>query len=210
MSYKYIINEKTLQFITHKDLFSPNSADEGTLAMLSKVNVSCDDKILDLGCGYGFVGIVLKTENNDAVIHSVDKDPLAIEYVNKNIEINNLDLKVWLSDGFENVTDRNYTIILTNPPYHTDFSVAKGFIENAFNHLVIGGYMIMVVKRLLWYKNKLSSVFGGVEVNEINDYYVLISQKRSAEKPKKDKKPIKKKQKKRLKRTKRRKKNKLK
>jgi len=210
MNYNYKVKQKTLQFITHKDLFSPSSADDGTLAMLSTVSVNDNDKILDLGCSYGFVGIVLKTKNSKADIHLVDNDPIAIEYAKRNIEMNGLGLNVWHSDGFENIYDRDYTKILTNPPYHTDFSVAKGFIENGYNHLVVGGYMIMVVKRLLWYKNKLSSVFGGVKIEEVNDYYVLSSQKRSDMRPKKAKKNIKKKHLKRIKRTKRRKKNKLK
>src|SRR6056297_780429 len=101
MNYNYKVKQKTLQFITHKDLFSPSSADDGTLAMLSTVSVNDNDKILDLGCSYGFVGVVLKTKNTKAEIHLVDKDPLAIEYAKRNIEINGLGLNAWLSDGFE-------------------------------------------------------------------------------------------------------------
>lgn len=74
--------------------------------------------------------------------------------------------------------DNDFTLILSNPPYHTDFSVPKHFIEIGFKKLVLGGKLIMVTKRLDWYKNKLTSIFGGVK---INGYYVFIAEKRKNE-----------------------------
>lgn len=208
--FNYDPQNKTLQFITHQNLFSPTNPDKGTLAMLEVVYIEEDDKVLDLGCGYGFVGIVLKSFNPSVKIDMIDKDPLAIQYANKNIIKNKVNARAWVSNGFNEVKDYDYTKILSNPPYHADFSVAKGFIEEGFKRLLIGGQMILVVKRLLWYKNKLSSIFGGIKINKKDDYYVLVSEKRSIEPPKEAKKPIKKKHLKRLTRTKRRKKRKLK
>jgi len=59
-----------------------------------------------------------------------------------------------------------------------DFSVPKRFIEDSFKKLEIGGYMYMVTKRKKWYKNKLISVFGGVQIKEKDGYFVFISQKK--------------------------------
>jgi 16S rRNA (guanine1207-N2)-methyltransferase len=70
-------------------------------------------------------------------------------------------------------------MILSNPPYHTDFSVAKMFIEKGFNRLSIGGRMYMVTKRKEWYRNKLKSIFGGVRIWELNGYFVFMSIKKS-------------------------------
>jgi len=90
-----------------------------------------------------------------------------------------------LSDGYKNVAETDFTLILSNPPYHADFSVPKHFIEVGFKKLVLGGKLIMVTKILDWYKNKLTSVFGGVKVHEINGYYVFVAEKRiSAQKEK--------------------------
>lgn len=69
---------------------------------------------------------------------------------------------------------------LSNPPYHTDFRVAKHFIEKGFNRLAIGGKMVMVTKRRDWYKRKLIAIFGGVQIREVDGYYVFLSEKRSA------------------------------
>ncbi len=108
-----------------------------------------------------------------------DISETAVRYSKINAELNqikNIDIKI--SDGYNNIMDRDFTIILSNPPYHTDFFVANKFIEDGYKRLVIGGRMVMVTKRLAWYKNKLSSVFGGVMVHEINGYYVFIAEKR--------------------------------
>ena len=63
------------------------------------------------------------------------------------------------SDGFRDIPDTGYTLILSNPPYHTDFRVAKHFIEKGFNRLAIGGKMVMVTKRRDWYKRKIDCHF---------------------------------------------------
>lgn len=59
-------------------------------------------------------------------------------------------------------------------PYHTDLSVPKHFFEVGFTKLVFGGKPIMVTKRLDRYKNKLTSILGGVKIHEINGYYALM------------------------------------
>ena len=114
--------------------------------------------------------------------------PKAVKQAKINAELNGVpDIDIKISDGFSEIPDNGFTLILSNPPYHTDFSVPKHFIEVGFKKLAVGGKMIMVTKRLDWYKNKLASVFGGVRVREINGYYVFISEKRRERVPKKEK-----------------------
>ncbi len=170
--------------------FSPSGIDKGTAFMLSNVSVSPDDKVLDLGCGYGIVGICLYMEGcRDIVMCDISDEATALS--SANLILNNIEgVRVFQSDGLKEIPDDDFTLILSNPPYHTDFSVAKEFIEDGFKKLRIGGRMIMVTKRLDWYKNKLSSVFGGVKIIQQDGYYVFISEKRSdrfAPKKKKDK-----------------------
>lgn len=168
--------------------FSPDEIDRGTLAMLSAVEVSREDKILDLGCGYGIVGIYLAKLSGGAEIVMSDVSEDAVRLSEDNLMLNGVtSARVVLSDGLASVEDKDFTLILSNPPYHTDFKVAKGFIENGFRKLRTGGRMVMVTKRLDWYKNKLISVFGGVRIKEIDGYYVFEAEKRSDKSPKKQK-----------------------
>ena len=173
------IKDVDMVFETAPSIFSPNSIDDGTLAMLSVIDFLPSDKVLDLGCGYGIVGILAGKLIGEENVIMCDVSEQAIEYATTNLRINNVpDIRIRLSDGYKNVGERDFTLILSNPPYHADFSVPKHFIEVGFKKLVVGGKLIMVTKRLDWYKNKLTSIFSGVKVHEINGYYVFIAEKR--------------------------------
>lgn len=173
------IKDIPMIFKSDATIFAPKAIDTGTLAMLSIIDFTPNDKILDLGCGYGIVGIFASKIIGSEYVVMCDISETAVQYSKINAELNkikNVDIKI--SDGYKNIMDSDFTLILSNPPYHSDFSVAKKFIEGGYKRLVFGGRMVMVTKRLTWYKNKLSSVFGGVNVHEIDGYYVFISEKR--------------------------------
>lgn len=167
----------TLQ--THPALFSPRRIDAGTLAMLQCVDLRPEDKVLDLGCGCGVVGLyAAKLLGEDRAV-LLDNDPTAVEVARRNAVANDLPgLLVVQSDGFRSLTETGFTRILCNPPYHTDFSVARHFILKGFNRLVIGGEFWFVTKRDKWYRNKLRAVFGGVECRDVDSYFVFRAEKR--------------------------------
>ena len=171
--------DEILTLETRQGLFSPEHVDRGTLAMLSQTEFLPGMKVMDLGCGCGVVGIVAAKKCGEENVLMADVDPSAVETARANALSNGVDVRAVVSDGFDNVDEAGFDLILSNPPYQTDFAVAKKFIEKGFNRLKVGGKMLMVTKRLEWYRNKLRSVFGGVRVKEIDGYYVFESEKRS-------------------------------
>ena len=174
---------------TNEEVFSPTAVDKGTRAMLSFVEFKETDKVLDLGCGCGVVGILAAKQIGTDKVVMCDISENAVQLSKQNAGANGVDdVTIRRSDGLKEISETGFTIILSNPPYHTDFAVAKGFIEDGFKKLTIGGRMVMVTKRLDWYRNKLSSVFGGVTVKEKDGYYVFLAEKRGNRKPKKEKK----------------------
>ncbi len=169
-----------LKFTSSDKLFSPKNIDIGTLSMIDEVCFENENKILDLGCGYGFVGILAAKIIGEDKVVMCDIDSEAVEVSKHNAVLNDVsNINIIQSDGLKNIIDNDFSMVLSNPPYHTDFSVAKHFIESGFYKLALNGKFIMVTKRLDWYKNKLSSVFGGVRVKERNGYYIFISEKRN-------------------------------
>jgi 16S rRNA (guanine1207-N2)-methyltransferase len=88
---------------------------------------------------------------------------------------------VALSDGFRGFHESGFTKILSNPPFHADFAVAKHFIEKGFNRLVVGGALFMVTRRELWYRKKLEAIFGGVRVRRVGDYFVFEAIKKTSQ-----------------------------
>lgn len=189
MLIKETIQGVTLQFETDSSLFSPAAVDRGTLAMLSAAEFQPEDVVLDLGCGYGVVGILAAKKTGAERVTMCDCEEAAVVLSQQNAEKNGVPgITILQSNGFEKVMRQDFTVILSNPPYHTDFSVAKHFIEEGYRHLAEGGRMVMVTKRLDWYKNKLASVFGGVRVQETDGYFVFCAQKRG--RPVKKEKPV--------------------
>lgn len=176
-----------LELETDERLFSPRGLDAGTRAMLELAEVSPRDRVLDLGCGHGVVGLAIAKRYQPELVMMVDIDETAVAVSRKNAELNNLlgpNLCIKQSDGLSNVRDTSFTVILSNPPYHVDFSVPKRFIEDGFTRLEVGGHIYLVVKRRKWYENRLRSVFGNVRVFEKDGYYVMMSRKKEAMRPK--------------------------
>ena len=172
---------KSVNYVFHTldTLFSYKHIDVGTIQMLEYTELRTDDKVLDLGCGYGVVGIwaarAIGTEN----IVMSDVNVNALEMAVENVNANSLGkIQIICSNGFENIPDRDFSLIMSNPPYHTDFSVAKAFIEESYTHLKIGGRLVMVTKRFDWYKNKIQAVFGVVKWIESCGYYVFMAEKK--------------------------------
>ena len=161
------------------ELFSPQAADRGTLAMVSQVQLLPGQRLLDLGCGAGLVGIAAAKVLGENAVILTDADPAAVRCARENAVRNGLPgLRVVQGDALNAVEETGFDWILSNPPYHADFSVPKRFIEKGFNRLKIGGCLVMVVKRLPWYKNKLTAIFGGVRVRQVDGYFVLTAQRR--------------------------------
>lgn len=166
-------------------LFSPAHADRGTLAMLSTIEFEPGQRVMDLGCGWGLVGVLAAQICGADNIYMCDIDPNAVETARRNAERNGVgETHICVSDGFKSVDAAGFDMILSNPPYQTDFSVAKSFIEKGFNRLKAGGWMHLVVKREKWYLNKMRAVFGGARSVEIDGYYIISAQRRSASRAK--------------------------
>ena len=169
-----------LSFLTDAKLFSPRQVYEGSLALLETVTIERDDKVLDLGCGYGVLGIVAAKLALPDAVFLLDSDPVAVEYSRQNAALNEVGgISCIRSEGFRDFHETGFSKILCNPPYHVDFSVPKHFIEKGFNRLTVGGVLWMVTKRDRWYRNKLTSIFGGVSVHLVGTYFVFEARKTS-------------------------------
>lgn len=178
--YQALLWNQPLEIETTEGLFSPRGADAGTLSMVSAVELESGQKLLDLGCGAGLVGIAAAKVLGEENVWMTDVDPAAVRCAAENAKRNGVEnVHLCCGDALDAVDASSFDWILSNPPYHADFSVAKKFIEKGFNRLKLGGKLVMVVKRELWYRNKLTAIFGGVRMQEIGGYFVFTAEKRS-------------------------------
>lgn len=181
---KYIKEYKLTYFaeglILNQDpsVFSNMGLDKGTQALLEKVRWK-EGPVLDIGCGSGVMGIIAQKKTKSPVT-MVDVNLRALKWARVNIEENLvLDVEIIPNYGLREIGRRNYyETILSNPPYHTDYGVAKEFIEEGYKMLKMGGAMWFVVKNPIWYEKKFIQVFGGVRVIEHLGYFIVVSEKR--------------------------------
>ena len=169
-----------MTFVTNDRCFSPKTIDAGTFAMLSRCTLLKGQKTHDLGCGYGTVGVACAKVVGAENVYMSDVDTNALSIARENANRNDVPcVHIIHSDGYKTFDETGFDVILCNPPYHSDFNVAKHFIEKGFNRLNIGGRMFMVVRRLEWYKRKYIAIFGGVTIHrEEGGYFVLEAMKK--------------------------------
>lgn len=162
-----------LSFETSPSVFSPRAIDRGTRALLSRVAFSADDRVLDLGCGCGVVGILAARRIGPGRV--VLLDPEAVRLARHNaVEA----VTIEQSECLRDTRETDFTWILCNPPYHVDFAVPREMIEKGFNRLRVGGRMALVTRRRAWYEKKLGAIFGGTRVEEVDGYFVFVAAKR--------------------------------
>lgn len=138
-----------LKFIVSQALFSSFDIDNGTRHLLQTLiseKVDKYNKVLDLGCGYGPIGISLKSFYPSSVVHMVDRDALALEFSRRNVELNNMDgFKIYGSLGYDDVTDSDFDLIVSNIPAKVGERVLSHILEDARYYLRPDGKAIVVV-----------------------------------------------------------------
>lgn len=147
----YPLGGLIFKFDAGNTLFSTFDLDHGTHILLRSIIFSNPKTILDLGCGYGPIGIVLAKKNPQAQVTLVDKDLLAVRYSKHNIEKNSIQNAITLgSVGMEQVIDKTFDLIASNIPAKIgDEAIAKDFILTPYEHLTPGGELWIVVVNAL-------------------------------------------------------------
>lgn len=169
-------------FILDNGVFSKDGIDIGTNVLLDYVSKqTLGNKILDLGCGVGPIGIILKKVFPDSEFHMVDVNDRALELAIENAKLNDVDVNIYKSNSYEQVTVTDFTDIITNPPIRAGKQVIYEMFEHAYDHLCEGGKLWIVIRKSHGAnsaKAKVESVFGNCEVvKKDKGFYVLMAKK---------------------------------
>lgn len=156
-----------LVFHTTWGLFSPEKIDDGTKVLLSEISLNGNEDVLDVGAGYGPIGITL-AKKSKGIIHMIDKDFVAVEYSGKNAELNNLtNTRSYLSNGLSHVPKgEKFDLIVSNLPA----KVSKEFFWILFgdikNHMKKRGRVVVVTIAGLEFfiKKNFESIFGNYKL----------------------------------------------
>lgn len=132
--------------------------------------------ILDLGCGYGVISIVLSSLKDNTRFTAIDINSRAIELTDINARKNGVDINTVVSDGFKEIND-NYDVIISNPPIRTGKAVIYQLFSDSYDHLVDGGALYLVIRRKQGAESaikKLSEMFKEISVIERSKGYWVI------------------------------------
>jgi len=156
-----------LTFHSTWGLFSPKAIDEGTRLLLGHLQIQPDARALDLGCGYGPLGLTLAKLAPRGQVHLVDKDFVAVEFARKNAKINQLtNAQAYLSNGFAQVpAGETFDVIVSNVPAKIGKELLSIFLHDARDRLRPGGQLYIVTISGLkdYMKRNLNEVFGNYD-----------------------------------------------
>lgn len=140
------INDTDLQFLADNGVFSKNGLDFGTRSLLETIDLkNLHGNVLDFGCGYGPIGIYLAKKLN-ICIDMIDVNKRAIELAKKNAILNNVNVNVFESNIYSNVS-KKYDYIITNPPIRVGKKILYEILFEAKNYLNQNGQLWLVVNK---------------------------------------------------------------
>lgn len=173
---------QNLSFYTDHGVFSKGTVDYGSQVLIENYQYRNGHKrILDVGCGYGPIGISLAKKFSDLYVDMIDVNLRAIELCERNIQENNLtNARAFVSNIYENIL-HTYDCILTNPPIRAGKAVVHQILEESVRHLNPNGELFVVIRKKQGApsaKAKMFEVFGNCDIiARDSGYYILKSVK---------------------------------
>lgn len=169
------------KFTTDNGVFSKNTVDYGSRALLDAVDLSETPAgpILDMGCGYGPIGMTLAKLAPERQIDMVDVNERALGLAQKNCDLNQIqNVAIFESAEYQNVTAQ-YAAILTNPPIRAGKTVVQNILKGAYDHLLTDGELDVVIQKKQGApsaKQLMADTFGNVQIiHKDKGYYILQS-----------------------------------
>ena len=178
------ILNREMRFHTDAGVFSRDDVDPGSRLLIETAG-KLRGRVLDMGCGWGPVGLSLAMENPEADVLMADINERAVELSERNRRMNGvLNAQVIASDGFESV-EGEFEHILSNPPIRAGKKVIYGMFDESFRRLIEGGTLTIVIRKQQGApsaKKHLEEVFGNAEiVARDGGYWIIRSRKEKAE-----------------------------
>ena len=182
-SWSFTLRNHKFMFTSDSGVFSKSEVDFGSRLLIEAFErPNVDGPVLDVGCGYGPIGLSIAKDFTDLSIEMIDVNERAVNLAKENARINEVhNVSIHTSDLFSNVETGEFAAILTNPPIRAGKKVVHEIFEESYKRLVPGGDLWIVIQKKQGAPSaidKLESLFN--EVNVIlkkKGYYIIKSKK---------------------------------
>ncbi|PWK05666.1 class I SAM-dependent methyltransferase [Tumebacillus permanentifrigoris] len=154
-------------FWTDAGVFSKAGIDFGSELLIESMEIPSDATVLDVGCGYGPIGLAAAKLAAAGQVTMLDVNERAVELARKNATSNGIaNVEILVSDRYEHVQGRRFDVILTNPPIRAGKLVVHSIFDGAVEHLTERGELWVVIQKKQGApsaKKRLEELFDSVE-----------------------------------------------
>nr|WP_106781851.1 class I SAM-dependent methyltransferase [Lysinibacillus timonensis] len=182
--WKFNLLGTWFQFETDAGVFSKSEVDFGSRTLIESFEMpNVDGVVLDIGCGYGPIGLAIAKANPDRLIYMMDVNERAVALAQKNAQINGVqNVRIFESDGLASVEDElQAAAILTNPPIRAGKDTVFRFYDQAYGKLVANGELWVVIQKKQGAPSTVAHLeekFAEVEIVEKKKGYWIIKAKK--------------------------------
>lgn len=176
------LDQHHLTLLTDAGVFSKDKIDTGSKVLIQAAQKTefPEGNLLDVGCGYGVVGLALAKNFSEREVEMIDVNERALSLSKDNAVLNKIEnVNIYQSYLFKEVGNKKFAGIISNPPIRAGKKVVHQILEDAYDHLIKGGKLQIVIQRKQGApsaKKKMKEVFGNVERIALEKgYWVLES-----------------------------------
>lgn len=144
---RFCYGGRELVFATDSGVFSRRELDRGTEVLLAALPEAIDGPVLDMGCGYGAIGVAVGARWPELSVIMADVNRRACDLARENARRNGVDAEVLESDGFAALAGRRFATILQNPPIRAGKAVIYRMFADGAKSLLPGGQLFLVIRK---------------------------------------------------------------
>ncbi|MCQ6276457.1 class I SAM-dependent methyltransferase [Bacillus sp. V3B] len=182
--WNYMLRNSNFRFKTDHGVFSKKEVDFGSRLLIETFQMpEVHGDILDVGCGYGPIGLTIAKHWTDRTVYMIDVNLRALQLTKDNSELNGItNLMIYESDRLSAVKEKKFAAILTNPPIRAGKKVVHDIYEQSYRSLLPNGELWVVIQKKQGAPSsidKLSELFADVKIVEKKKGYFIIKAKKS-------------------------------
>lgn len=180
--WNFTLRGHNFKFKTDRGVFSKKEVDFGSRLLIETFHLpDVDGSVLDVGCGYGPIGLAI-AKSTDRNVHMIDVNERALTLAKENAALNGIEnVQIFESDRLTAVEEKNFAAIVTNPPIRAGKTVVYDIFEQSYEYLCAGGELWVVIQKKQGAPSaisKLTETFSEVETVEKKKGYFIIKAKK--------------------------------
>lgn len=181
--WEYLLKGRKFRFKTDTGVFSKKEVDFGSRLLIETFEPpEVEGPFLDVGCGYGPIGLSVAFASPDRIVHMVDVNQRALSLAKDNAILNQIEnVEIYESDRLAGVEEQGFAAVLTNPPIRAGKKVVFDFFRQSYEKLAKGGTLWVVIQKKQGAPSALKEIetlFGNVElINRSKGYYIIKAEK---------------------------------